>query len=185
MQAWLDFLPLVIFFVAYKVAGIFVAAGALIIATAIVFGAIWFKNRRLETSQWLVVISTFVLSGLTLILHNEQFLQWKAPAIYVLLALLFLGSQFVGDKPLIKRAMEQTVELSPAQWRGLNLCWVVFFLLAASANAGVVLYYPAYWVDFKLFGSMAMTFGFILAQGVWLIRKGAIKDTESDTTGTL
>lgn len=176
MKAWLDFLPIVLFFIAYKLEGVYTAAAVLMVAVAVIYGAIWWRDRRLETSQWITVGATLGLGTLTLVLHDERFLQWKAPAVYVLLALLFFGSQFIGEKPLIERMMGQAVTLRARQWRGLNLAWVVFFLFAAAANAFVVLRYPQYWVDFKLFGSMALTFGFIIAQGIWLVRQGAIRD---------
>lgn len=176
MKAWLDFLPIVVFFIAYKVAGIYTAAAVLMLAVSLLYGAIWWRERRLETSQWITLAATLILGSLTLGLHDEAFLQWKAPAVYVLLALLFLGSQLIGTRSLIERMMGEAVTLQPAQWRGLNLAWVVFFLFAAAANAYVVLYHSEWWVDFKLFGSLGMTFAFIIAQGIWLVRQGAIKD---------
>lgn len=175
MKAWLDFLPIVAFFVAYKLHGVYTAAVVLMAAVGLLYGLIWLRERRLETSQWITVAATFGFGSLTLALHDERFLQWKAPAVYVLLALLFLGSQLIG-KPLIERMMSQAVALRPAQWRGLNLAWVAFFLFAAAANAFIVLRFPQYWVDFKLFGSLGLTFAFIIAQGIWLVRQGAIRD---------
>ncbi|PQA52248.1 septation protein IspZ [Amnimonas aquatica] len=176
MKAWLDFLPIIAFFIAYKLSGIYVAAGVLMAAVAVIYGLVWWRERKLETSQWITVVATLVLGALTLGLHDEKFLQWKAPGVYVLLALLFLGSQFIGGKPLVQRMMAQAVTLPDAQWRGLNLAWVVFFLFAAVANGYVVLHFPEYWVDFKLFGSLGLTFLFIILQGVWLVRRGALNE---------
>lgn len=177
MKAWLDFLPLVLFFVAYKVAGVFTAAAVLMVSVVVLYGFIWWRERELQSSQWITLGATVLLGSLTLILHDEAFLQWKAPAVNVLLALLFAGSAFVGKKPLIERLMGESIHLASAQWRKLNAAWVVFFLFCAGANAWVVLYHTAWWVDFKLFGSLGMTFTFIIAQGVWLARQGALKDT--------
>ena len=176
MKAWLDFLPIVAFFVAYKLAGIYVAAGVLMVSVVLVYGAIWAVERRLQTGQWVTVIASLGLGALTLGLHDEAFLQWKAPLVNVVLALVFLGSQFIGREPLAQRLLGQAATLPAARWRQLNLAWVVFFLGCAGANAFVVLRYPAYWVDFKLFGSLGMTLLFILLQGVWLMRQGALRD---------
>ena len=105
-------------------------------------------------------------------------MQWKAPGVYVLLALIFLGSQFVGNKPLAEHMMGAAINLTTAQWQKLNLSWVIFFLVSAVANGYIVVYHPEFWVDFKLFGSLAMTFIFIILQGVWLVRIGAIKEAK-------
>lgn len=179
MKAWLDFLPLVLFFVAYKVAGVFTAAAVLMASVVVLYGIVWWRERALQTSQWITLGATVLLGSLTLILHDEAFLQWKAPAVNVLLALLFAGSALIGRKPLIEHLMGESIKLTAAQWRKLNAAWVAFFLFCAAANAYVVLYHTAWWVDFKLFGSLGMTFTFIVAQGIWLARQGALKDTPS------
>mgnify|MGYP000205006483 FL=1 len=177
MKAWLDFLPLILFFVAYKVAGVFTAAAVLMVSVVVLYGIVWWRERKLQSSQWITLGATVLLGSLTLILHDEAFLQWKAPAVNVLLALLFAGSALIGKKPLIERLMGESIQLAPPQWRKLNTAWVLFFLFCAAANAWVVLYHTAWWVDFKLFGSLGMTFTFIIAQGIWLTRQGALKDT--------
>lgn len=183
MRAWLDFLPLVVFFAAYKMHGIMTAAMALMIAVMLIYGGLWWRERRLETGQWITVIATVLLGSLTLLLHDERYLQWKAPGVYVLLALIFAGSRWIGERPLAERMMGQAVTLSAAQWQGLNWAWVVFFLASAAANAWVVLFLPAWWVDFKLFGSLAMTFAFVLAQGVWFVRIGALRADTGNGSG--
>lgn len=178
MKALLDFLPLIAFFAAYKLDGILTAAIVLMAAVALVYGGLWWRERRLETGQWITVGATFLLGGLTLLLNDEAYLQWKAPGVYLLLALLFWGSQWLGDRPLAERMMGAALSLEARQWRQLNLAWVGFFLLSAAANAYVVHYHTALWVDFKLFGSLAMTLVFIVLQGVWLVRIGAINTHE-------
>src|SRR5574343_1203629 len=100
MRAWLDFLPLVVFFAAYKMYGIMTAAMALMIAVVLIYGGLWWRERRLETGQWITVIATVLLGSLTLLLHDERYLQWKAPVVYVLLALIFAGSRWIGERPL-------------------------------------------------------------------------------------
>ena len=175
MKAWLDFLPIVAFFIAYKVLGVQAAALTLIISVSLLYAVVWWQRRRLETGQWITLIASVGLGSLTLIMHNEAWLQWKAPAIYGAMSLVFLGSQVIGERNMAERMLGNAVKLSPAHWRQLNLAWVVFFWLAAGANAWVVLHYPQYWVDFKLFGSLALTLIFGLLQGIWLMRLGALR----------
>lgn len=184
MKALLDFLPLVAFFVAYKLAGVWAAAVTLMVAVALVYGGIWLYARKLEPSQWLTVGATFLLGSLTLLLNDEAYLQWKAPGVYGVLAVVFLASQLWGERPLVARMLGTALRLDRTGWHQLNLFWVAFFALSGLANAYVVLQHPSYWVDFKLFGSLAMTLGFLIIQGLWLVKKKALitDDTPSSTS---
>lgn len=175
MKAWLDFLPVVAFFIAYKLHGVQTAAAVLIVSVSLVYGLVWLRLRRLETGQWITLIASVGLGSLTLVLRNEAWLQWKAPAIYIVMSLVFLGSQWLGARTMTERMLGSAVTLAPAHWRQLNLAWVVFFWVVAGANAWVVLHYPAYWVDFKLFGSLGLTLAFAILQGIWLVRLGALR----------
>lgn len=178
MKAWLDFLPIVAFFIAYKVLGVQVAALTLIISVSLLYAVVWWKLRRLETGQWITLVASVGLGSLTLIMHNEAWLQWKAPAIYMVMSLVFLGSQVIGERNMAERMLGSAVKLTPTHWRQLNLAWVVFFWVSAGANAWVVLHYPQHWVDFKLFGSLALTLIFGLLQGIWLMRLGALRQDD-------
>ena len=95
---------------------------------------------------------------------------------YWVVAVAFLGSQFVGETTLVQRFFGLVDGMSfdkitAAQWTKLNLVWVVFFI-----GAGILNIYVAYnfdqetWVKFKVFGLMALTFIFMLAQTLWIAR---------------
>ncbi|GAB6389873.1 septation protein A [Stutzerimonas marianensis] len=180
----IDFVPLLLFFIVYKLepraielagfnltlGGIFSATAVLIISSLIVYSALFVHQRRLEKSQWLTLGACLLFGGLTLALHSETILKWKAPVLNWLFALAFLISQFVGDRPLIQRMMGHAVELPAHQWARLNVAWVLFFLICGSANLFVAFVYPAIWVDFKVFGSLGLTLLFMAAQAVFLVR---------------
>ena len=175
MKAWLDFLPIVAFFIAYKLHGVQTAAAVLIVSVSLLYAMVWWQVCKLETAQWITLIASVGLGSLTLLLRNEAWLQWKAPVIYVVMSLVFLGSQWIGERSMTERMLGNAVVLPPARWSQLNLAWIVFFWVAAGANAWVVLNHPAYWVDFKLFGSLGMTLAFAVLQGIWLVRLGALR----------
>jgi intracellular septation protein len=88
-----------------------------------------------------------------------------------LFSLAFLGSQFIGQKPIVQRLMGKSVELPSQVWRKLNVAWVVFFAAMGGINLYVAFNYSeSTWVDFKLFGMLGLTFVFIIAQGLYMSR---------------
>lgn len=164
MKQWLDYIPLILFLVTFKTLGIFPATAALIVSTVALYGYLYFKEGRLEKNHKIVLAATVVFGGLTLALQDENFIKWKAPIVNWVLALFFLGSHFIGDKLAIERLMGHAVVLPANVWKGMNVSWVIFFTALGAANLYVAYRYPAIWVDFKVFGSLAFTFAFVIAQ---------------------
>ena len=195
MKQFIDFIPLLLFFIVTKLdprvieiaghelsfGGIYSATAVLIISSIVVYGAIFISQRKLEKSQWLTLVACLVFGGLTLAFHSETFLKWKAPVVNWLFALAFAGSHFIGDKVLIKRMMGHALSLPDAIWTRLNVAWIGFFLFCGAANLFVAFTYQSIWVDFKVFGSLGMTVLFLIAQGIYLSRH--LHDTDpTDTT---
>jgi len=86
-----------------------------------------------------------------------------------LIGLVFLGSQFIGEEPIIKRMLKQAATLRKKQWDKLNFMWVLFFLFSGAINIYVAYNYPEeFWVKFKLFGLLGITLVFIIIQSIWL-----------------
>jgi intracellular septation protein len=170
MKQFLDFIPLFLFFAAYKSLGIFPATAVLIGSSVLVYGGIWLKDRHLERSQVITLVGTIAFGSITLLLHDETYLKWKAPIINWIFAAVFLGSQFIGDKTVIERMMGHAIPAPAAAWRKLNIAWVIFFIIAGAANLYVAFTYEKYWVDFKVFGSLGMTLLFLVGQMIWLSR---------------
>jgi len=184
VKQFIDFIPLLLFFIVYKIeprlvevagqsfnlGGIYSATAVLIISSLVVYGALFLRQRRLEKGQLLTLVACLVFGGLTLAFHSETFLKWKAPVVNWLFALAFLGSHFVGDKVLIKRIMGHALTLPDAVWSRLNVAWIAFFLVCGAANLFVAFTFQDIWVDFKVFGSLGMTVLFLVGQGVYLSR---------------
>lgn len=184
MKQFIDFIPLLLFFIVFKLdprpvellgqtyqfGGIFSATAVLIASSVLVYGLLLVLQRKLEKSQWLTLGACLLFGGLTLAFHSETFLKWKAPVVNWLFALAFLGSHFIGDKPLIQRMMGHALNLPTPIWVRLNLAWIVFFLFSGAANLFVAFTFQSIWVDFKVFGSLTMTLLFMLGQGIYLSR---------------
>ncbi|HHJ39057.1 MAG: septation protein A [Methylothermaceae bacteria B42] len=171
MKLLFDFFPIILFFVAYKFQGIYVATMVAIAATFIQVGLVWIKHRRVEPMHLVTLVLIAVFGGATLYLHDEQFIKWKPTVINWLFGVAFLASQFFGKAPFIQRMMGGNVELPQPVWYKLNLSWALFFIFLGAVNLFVIYNFNTdIWVNFKLFGMLGLTFAFVLLQAVFLSR---------------
>ncbi|MFZ1640186.1 MAG: septation protein A [Candidatus Contendobacter sp.] len=171
MKLLFDFLPILLFFIAYKLADIYVATGVLIVATLAQVGWIWLRQRQIEKMPLFTAALVLVLGGATLILHDPVFVKWKPTVVNWLFAVVFLGSRFIGRKTLPERMMGGQLELPPAVWVKLTLAWAIFFLVMGAANLYVAFTFSENtWVNFKLFGLLGLTLVFVLAQAFYMSR---------------
>lgn len=176
MKLLFDFFPILLFFVAFKWFGIYMATAATMLASLLQVGAYWLKNRRFETLHIVTLFTILILGGTTLALHNELFIKWKPTVLYWIFALAFLGSRFIGKKPLIQRMLDAQLNLPTLVWRRLNLSWALFFLGMGIANVYVLYHFSTNaWVNFKLFGALGLILFFLIGQGIYLSRFMAIK----------
>ncbi len=164
MKQLIDFIPLILFFSCFKLLGIYPATALLLVSTVLIYGGLWFYHKKLDQTQAITLGATLLFGSMTLIFHNDTFIKLKAPIISYLSAVLFAGSQFIGEKTLAERMMHQLFAMPASLWKQLNFLWVLYFLVVGSANLFVAFHFPAYWVSFKVFGSLGMTFLFIVLQ---------------------
>ena len=179
MQIIVDFLPIIVFFVTYQLAGMYAATVAIIIAMALQIGYQWLRertvNRMLLTSGILVA----AFGGITLLLRDPIFIQWKPTVVNWLFAAVFLGSRYIGGKTLTERIMGHAVELEAGMWRQLNLMWVGNFGFLGAVNLYVVYNFDeATWVNFKLFGMLGLTLVMVLIQVLWIAARTAGQQPE-------
>ncbi len=180
MKLFFDFLPIILFFIAYKTSGIYVATAVAIAASLILVAYTWLRTRKVEPMQLVSLGLIVVFGGATLWLKNPLFIMWKPSILYVLFAAAFLGSQFIGNKTLVERMMGSLMSAPQAIWRQVNIAWVGFFIALAGLNLYVAYNFDeATWVNFKLFGLMGITLVFMLAQGLWLGKHATMLDNEA------
>jgi len=102
MQLLYDMLPIFVFFIVYKIAGIYAATTAAIIISILQVAYYRWRHKKFEKMQVITLAMIVVLGGLTLILHKPIFIKWKVSVINWIFGLVFLGSHFIGKKPLIR-----------------------------------------------------------------------------------
>jgi intracellular septation protein len=171
MKLLFDLLPIVLFFIAYKLAGIYVATGVLIAATLAQVGWTWLRQRQVEKMPLFTAGLVLVLGGATLILHDPMFVKWKPTVVDWLFTVVLVGSHFIGEKTLLERMMGSQLELPAPVWVKLTFAWAAFFLIMGLANLYVAFTFDENtWVNFKLFGMLGLTLLFVLAQAVYMSR---------------
>lgn len=185
MQLLLEYLPIAIFFAAYFLKGDFLFATAVLMAVMPVFLLVhWRLTRRLNKIYLGSTVLVLVFGGATLLFHNADFLKWKPTVLNWAIALVFLGSQWIGAKPIVERIMGHVVSLAREQWSRLNLMWVAFFAFMGAINLYVAYgFSEAFWVKFKLFGMLGLTLLFVVVQSVWLthaMRRNAAAPAERE-----
>jgi intracellular septation protein len=171
MKFLFDLFPVILFFIAFKVSGIYVATGVAIVATFAQIGWMWFKHRKVDTMLWVSLGIVTVFGGMTLIFHDETFIKWKPTVLYWAFASALAGGTLFFKKNLIRALLGEKMELPDAVWRQLNWSWFGFFVFMGFANLAVAFAFNFStddWVNFKLFGGMGLMLFFVIAQGLLL-----------------
>jgi intracellular septation protein len=171
MKLLFDFFPVLLFFVAFKLHGIFVATAVAIGATFVQIGWLWWRGRKIDKMLWVSLGVITVFGGATLLLENETFIKWKPTVLYWLFGAALLVASLAFKKNLVRSMMEHQVSLPDEVWRRLHASWVGFFAMMGVLNLYVAYNYSTdAWVNFKLFGGIGLMVGFVLLQALLLAR---------------
>ena len=193
MKLLFDFFPLLAFYGAYQIYksyyddgnAIFVATGAIIVATIIQVSYNWLKHKKVEKMHIITVGMVTFFGGLTILLHDADFIKWKVTVINWVFGLLLLGSQFIGQKTIIERMLSASITIEKNIWNRLNASWALFFIGIGFLNIYIFKNYDEpTWVDFKVYGILGLTILFVILQGFYLPRHISEDDlaTEEDSS---
>jgi intracellular septation protein len=185
MQLFVDYIPIVVFILAYFYKDIFFATGVLMAVMPVVLLLQWLMTRKINKIYAASTALVLILGGATLALRNPTFLYWKPTVLNWLIAIVFLGSQWIGDRTIVQRMLGNAAELSPHQWNRLNQIWVAFFIIVGGVNLYVAYNFSeAFWVKFKLFGMLGLTLVFVVIQSIWLTLATQKNATAAEDTET-
>ena len=198
MKILFDFLPILLFFGAFKYAeghkewaadfasrhfGSLVSGGqvgpgeapvmlatvVVIIATLAQVAWLKFRGKKVDLMLWVSLVLVVVLGGLTLWFHSETFIKWKPSGLYWAMGLSFWISQAFFGRSLLRMMLGDQLVLPDGVWRRLNFAWIAFFAMMGLLNLWVAYSFDtATWVNFKLFGGIGLMLVFTIAQGLYL-----------------
>jgi intracellular septation protein len=171
MKFLFDLFPVILFFVAFKLADIYVATGVAIAATFAQVGWLRLRGRRIDPMLWASLAIIVVFGGATLLLRDETFIKWKPTVLYWVFALTLSGSMLLFRKNLLRSMLKSQVVLPEPVWTRLNWSWAGFFGFMGAANIYVAYNYSLdFWVNFKLFGGVGLMLLFVIAQALFLAK---------------
>ena len=200
MKLLFDLFPVILFFAVFKFAGaqpdaaqafaaqylmflvadgeITVKQAPILLATAVAILAtlgqvLWLllRRRHVDTMLWVSLVIIVVFGGATIYFHDEMFIKWKPTVLYWCFALALVGAQLLMRKNLIRSLMGKQMSLPDPVWDKLNLAWSAFFAAMGALNLYIAFNFPLeLWVNFKMFGFIALMIAFVIAQTVYLSR---------------
>jgi intracellular septation protein len=207
MKLLLDFLPIILFFLTFKVAeghaeeaarfatehlGALVSGGVVgateapvLLSTVVVILAtlaqvlyLKLRGQKVDTMLWVSLGLVTVMGGATIWFHNETFIKWKPSVLYWVMSAAFLLSPIVAGKDLLRAMLGGQIELPAFAWQRLNLAWAAFFAGMGALNLWVAFNFStSTWATFKAFGGMGLMFVFMLAQGFYMHRHMKVEES--------
>jgi intracellular septation protein len=171
MKLLIDFFPIIVFFAAFKLWGIYVATGVAIVATIAQIAWLRYATGKIEPIQWLSLGVIVLFGGATILAQDETFIKWKPTVLYWLMGGALLAGQLVFRKNLLKSLMGSQMELPDVAWRAMNWSWIAFFAVMGVLNIWVASNFDTdTWVNFKLFGGIGLMVLFVIGQALYLSR---------------
>jgi intracellular septation protein len=200
MKLIVDLLPVLLFFVTYKLgmtfpdtalalatatlgpiisdskvppdqAPIMLATAVAIAVSVLQVGVQLMRGRKVEPMLWVSVAVIIVFGGATIWLHDETFIKWKPTILYWLFAAALAAGRLIWGRNLLKSVLGAQLKLDEPIWQRLTWLWCTFFAAIGAVNLIVAYSVPTtVWVNFKLFGLLGLTMVFMLGMGVWLSR---------------
>jgi intracellular septation protein len=173
MLQLLEWSPLIIFYVTYKLSDIYWATGALMISCTALMLIHRLRTGKFKPMHVITAVVALLLGTATLLLHDKRFIEWKPTVLLGISAAAFLGSMVFGSQPLARRLLESVFEeplaVSERTWSRINLLWVAFLAALALVNIYIAWNFSeSVWVNFKFYGLPGAFFVFMFPQALWL-----------------
>ncbi len=176
-----EFLPILVFVAVYYAFDIYYATAALMIAVTTQVAVLWLMKRPISGQTKVTFWLSLVFGGLTLLLHDKTFIQWKPTIVNWAMAGALFGSHFFSKRNLVERMLGNQLSLPASVWSRLNFGWSAGFFIAGALNLYVARNFSeAFWVNYKLVGGVAITLIYVLITLAYLGFSGYLNDAVRD-----
>ncbi len=162
-----DFGPLLVFFFIYfkNEQNLKIAIPPFVIATLIALVIVYLLEKKIPMVPLVSGLLITLFGGLTLYFDNKIFFYMKPTIINILFAGILFFGKFFTKKPLLKIFFQNSISLEEEGWKKLNSRWIYFFLFVAALNEFVWrTQTEAFWVNFKVWGLLPISFLFVAMQ---------------------
>ena len=177
MKTLLDFIPILLFFAAYKLhawfgvskdEAIYFATPVLMGATVVQMAILYWIDRKLTALQKITLGMILVFGGITLALHDKRFIMWKPTVLYAGMAIALAVAIWGMKNNFLKSMLGSQLELPDAVWHKLNVAWVIYTAFMSISNGYVAMYYSEdAWANFKIWGYV-FPLVFLIGQGLYI-----------------
>jgi len=177
MNQFVEFLPVVVFVIAYYLSDIYTATAAIMAAVTLQF--IWYLAKRepIPGQAKFIFAMAWIFGGLTLILRDPMFIMWKPTIVNWAMAIALIGSHFFGQDNFVKKLLASQLDLPARVWSKLNFGWASGFTIAGILNLLVAYNFSEeFWVNYKLIGGMGITLLYVVIMVTYLNAGGYITE---------
>ena len=189
MKAFLDFIPILLFFAAYKLhdsfgvskdEAMFFATPVLMGATVVQMAIVYWMDKKLSTMHKITLGMVLVFGAITLALHDKRFIMWKPTVLYAGMSIALAVAVWGMKINFLKSMLGSQLELADGVWHRLNIAWVGYAAFMAISNAYVATYFSEdAWANFKLWGYV-FPLAFLIGQGLYIAPHLKGKDTGAE-----
>lgn len=179
MQYSLQFLPLIIFYACYQLGDLFIAAFGMALSSSAIYLYQWLKTKKHHKLDLITLIFIWIFATSSFLLQNDSIFKWKPTAVFWLFSLTLTINQLLKKDNLVEWMLADKISVTKEIWSNLDWIFAGFFFIMGSINIFVLFNFDtATWVNYKLFGSLILTFIFLIVIGTYLSKHSDDVSTE-------
>ena len=194
LKAFIDFIPVFFFFISYifytdipinyineinsifnttlisnKTNGIYFATLVLMVTYTIQF-LILFIFKSVKKIHCITLFIILIAGFSTLYFKNPFFIKIKPSIVYWGFAAFFILNYLLKKENIIKKLLQDQIELDNKKWMILSNSWIIFFIFCGFLNLYVANFYSeAKWVEFKFYIlGIILPIVFIILNGIYI-----------------
>lgn len=172
MKAFADYFSVICFFIAWLISkSIYTATLTGMIAMSVQILFLLLIRHKISGLQWITLASWLIFGSLTLAFRTPRFIEWKPTVLYWALALILIINLYSKKTLLLKRLLDDKIQLKKNIWKNLTWQWAGFLGAMGAVNLFVAYTFSMkVWINFKLFGCVGITFVFAIMQSIYMVK---------------